>query len=404
VTRILDGKDLARAFLHLQGLTDPPGRRIGRDEVAGMIDRLGFVQVDSINTVTRAHHQILFSRNQTYRESQLTHLLERDRALFENWTHDASVIPVSSWPYWRHRFARERERLKARWTNWHGGDFHAEIDRVHAHIRENGPSRARDFDAERERKEPGWWNWQPGKTALEYLWRCGEIAVTARENFAKIYDLSERVVPAEHLRKDVSHEDFVDWACRSALERLGAATHGEIAAFYDLVRPDEARDWCAREAGRSILAVEIDHGTGERRRAAYARPDIADIIETAPEPPARIRALSPFDPVLRDRKRAERLFGFSYRIEVFVPAPKRTYGYYVYPLLERDRLIGRIDMICRRAQGVLEVTAFWPEPGIRLGEGRLARLEAELSRMARFTGMEQVRFTDGWRRAPAVRA
>jgi len=404
VTLILDGKDLARAFLHLQGLTDPPGRRIGQAGVAGLIDRLGFVQVDSINTATRAHHQILFSRNQTYREDQLIRLLERDRALFENWTHDASVIPVSSWPYWRHRFARERERLKARWTNWHGGDFHAEIDKVHAHIRENGPSRARDFDSDRERKEPGWWNWHPGKTALEYLWRCGEIAVTARENFAKIYDLSERVVPDTHFHDEVSHEDFVDWSCRSALDRLGAATHGEIAAFYDLVRPDEAKAWCERESGRSILAVEIDHGPGERRRAAYARPDIEAVITNAPEPPARVRTLSPFDPVLRDRKRAERLFGFSYRIEVFVPAPKRTYGYYVYPLLEKDRLIGRIDMICRRAEGILEVTAFWPEKGVRLGGGRLARLEAELSRMARFTGMEQVRFADGWRRAPAVQA
>ena len=402
MTLILDGKDLARAFLHLQGLTEPPGRRIGQTEVAGMVERLGFVQVDSINTVTRAHHQILFSRNQTYREDQLTRLLERDRALFENWTHDASVIPVAAWPYWRHRFARERERLKARWTNWHGGDFHAEIDKVHAHIRDNGPSRARDFDAGRERKEPGWWNWHPGKTALEYLWRCGDIAVTARENFAKIYDLSERVVPDACFQKEVSHEAFVDWSCRSALDRLGAATHGEIAAFYDLVRPDEAKAWCERETGRSILAVEIDHGPTGSRRAAYARPDIEQVIASAPEPPARVRTLSPFDPVLRDRKRAERLFGFSYRIEVFVPAPKRTYGYYVYPLLEKDRLIGRIDMICRRAEGILEVTAFWPEKGVRLGEGRLARLEAELSRMARFTGMERVRFVDGWRRAPAV--
>lgn len=376
MTMILAREDLRRVFLFLQGLCDPPGRRTDASGIAALIDRLGFVQVDSINTVTRAHHQILFSRNQTYREADLTRLLERDRALFENWTHDASVIPAPFWPYWRHRFARERERLKARWTTWHGHDFHGEIERVRDHVRHNGPSRARDFDAGRARREPGWWNWHPGKTALEYLWRCGEIAVAGRENFAKVYDLSERVIPEEHFAREVDHDAFVDWACRAALDRLGAATHGEIAAFFDLVRPDEAQAWCRREAGRSILPVEIETGAGERRRAAFARPDIATLIATAPAPPGRVRTLSPFDPVLRDRKRAERLFGFSYRIEVFVPAPQRTFGYYVFPLLEGDRLIGRLDMICRRAEGVLEVTALWPEPGLRLGEGRLARIEA----------------------------
>jgi uncharacterized protein YcaQ len=401
VTLTIASADLRRVFLHLQGLSDQPGRRIDRNGVHEMIDRLGFVQVDSINTVTRAHHQILFSRNQTYREDQLTGLLERDRALFENWTHDASIIPAAAYPYWRHRFAREQKRLKARWTNWHGHDFHDEIERVHAHVRDNGPSRARDFDSERDRKEPGWWNWQPGKTALEYLWRCGEIAVTARENFAKIYDLSERVIPSGHFGEQVSQADFIDWACRSALEKLGVATHGEIAAFYDLVTPDESKTWCTQERGRSILPVEIATEAGGKPRAAFARADIREVIDAAPEPPARMRVLSPFDPVLRDRKRAERLFGFAYRIEVFVPAPKRTYGYYVFPLLEKDRLVGRVDMICRRAEGVLEVTAFWPEKGVRLGEGRLARLEAELARMARFTGMDRVRLADGWRRDPA---
>jgi uncharacterized protein YcaQ len=209
------------------------------------------------------------------------------------------------------------------------------------------------------------------------------------------------VIPSGHFGQQVSQADFIDWACRSALEKLGVATHGEIAAFYDLVTPDEAKAWCTQERGRSILPVEIATEAGGKPRAAFARADIREVIDAAPEPPARMRVLSPFDPVLRDRKRAERLFGFAYRIEVFVPAPKRTYGYYVFPLLEKDRLVGRVDMVCRRAEGVLEVTAFWPEKGVRLGEGRLARLEAELARMARFTGMDRVRLADGWRRDPA---
>lgn len=397
MTLAIEARDLARVFLHLQGLSEPPGTKVGADGIRRMIDALGFVQVDSINTVTRAHHQILFSRNQTYRPKLLTGLLERERALFEHWTHDASVIPASAYPYWRHRFARKRERLKARWTNWHGTEFQDELDRVLAHIRDNGPAGTRDFDRERERKEPGWWNWHPGKAALEFLWHTGEIAVTRRENFAKIYDLAERVLPEEHFRREVSHAAFIDWACTGALDRLGAATSGEIAAFYDLVTPEEAKVWCTETARDRLRPVRIRSKDGSER-LCHARADIDSLLADAPEPPGRVRVLSPFDPVLRDRKRAERLFGFSYRIEVFVPAARRTYGYYVFPLLEGARLIGRIDMICRRADGVLAVTGFWPEPGIRLGEGRLARLEAELARMARFTGMERVEFAPDWRR------
>ncbi|TKA95142.1 winged helix-turn-helix domain-containing protein, partial [Cereibacter changlensis] len=126
--------------------------------------------------------------------------------------------------------------------------------------------------------------------------------------------------------------------------------------------------------------------------------DLLARAAAAPEPPARLRILSPFDPALRDRNRAERLFGFRYRIEVFVPEPKRTYGYYVFPLLEGARLVGRIDMKAFRDQGVLQVKALWPEPGVRFGTGRMARLEAELERMARFAGCERVGFEAGWMR------
>ncbi|SDU39047.1 winged helix-turn-helix domain-containing protein [Stappia sp. ES.058] len=391
--------DLRRTFLHLQGLSGAPGRKIDTDGCRALVQDIGFVQVDSINTVARAHHQILFSRNQTYRPDQLTRLLEVRRDLFENWTHDASCIPVEFYPLWRHRFARERERMTARWTNWHGHDFKDELDRVLARIRNHGPAGTRDFDRNGPRKEPGWWNWHPGKAALEYLWRTGEIAVTRRENFAKIYDLAERVIPPEHFNREIPHDTFVDAVCDGALHRLGVATSGEIAAFFDLVTPAEAADWCARNAGGQIRRVNVE-GHSDRREA-FARADIDKLLADVPDPPKRLRVLSPFDPVLRDRKRAERLFDFRYRIEVFVPAPKRVYGYYVFPLLEGDRIVGRIDMICRRADGNLVVTALWPERGVRFGAGRMDRLEAELTRMARFTGMEKLVFEDGWRREPA---
>lgn len=398
---ILDLSDVRHLFMHLQGLTLSPYRKLERQALLEMITALGFIQVDSINTVERAHHQILYSRNQTYRPKDLKHLLEKDRTLFENWTHDASIVPSSLFPYWRHRFERERTRLHPRWEKWHGGAFLSEMEAVRAHIAKNGPTRARDLEnTEKPKKEGGWWNWHPGKTALEYLWRTGEIAVHERQGFEKIYDLSERILPAEHFQDRVSEEAFIDWACRSALDRLGVATHGEIAAFYDLITPQEAKEWCARHCDMSIQRVEIAGVKGGKPRSCYARPDVEDVMNALPKLPDRVRTLSPFDPILRDRQRAERLFGFQYRIEVFVPEAKRQYGYYVFPLLEGQRMIGRIDMKCQRQAGKLVVSAFWPERTCRLSRSRLDRIEAELLRMARFTGMESVEFADTWRCEP----
>jgi uncharacterized protein YcaQ len=173
-----------------------------------------------------------------------------------------------------------------------------------------------------------------------------------------------------------------------------------LAAFWDTVRPAEARDWCDRAVQTgAVVAAEIACTDG-RWRKVFARPDALDQAASLPPPPGRMRVLSPFDPALRDRKRAQRLFGFHYRIEVFTPAARRIYGYYVFPLLEGDRLVGRVDMKAQRDAGVLEVRALWPEPAVNWAKSRATRFEAELDRVARFAGLDQVRFADGWLRDP----
>jgi len=192
----------------------------------------------------------------------------------------------------------------------------------------------------------------------------------------------------------------IDWACTAALTRLGFATSGELAAFWALIRPDEARDWCARAlADGRIEEIEVTSADGRPRRA-FAFPGLPEEAATLPTPSSRCRVLSPFDPALRDRNRAERLFGFHYRIEVFVPEPQRVYGYYVFPILEGDRLIGRIDMRARRTEGALHVTAFWPDVAGALSKTRAARLLAELDRVATFCGCERVTFADDWVKPP----
>ena len=381
-------------FLAKHGLvTAPVGVGKGTD-LQEVVNDLGFVQLDSVNTFARAHDLIMWSRRQQYRPTHLSNLLTKDRGVFEHWTHDASAISMDHFVHWRLKFARDAAWLESRWKEWRRDDFTKKIDEVLRHIDGNGCCTSGDVGTDEERGKGGWWDWHPSKTALEYLWRSGQVSVVRRENFTKIYDLTERVIPPEHLNARLAEPDTVDWACGFALDKLGFATSGEIAAFFALVTPVEARAWCkAALADGRVIEVDVAGVDGKLRRS-FARPDVHDL--NLPDLSQRVRIMSPFDPALRDRKRAERLFGFHYRIEIFVPAPKRQYGYYVFPVMEGDQLIGRIDM---KRQGVtLVVTAFWPEPSVRMGAGRIKRLQSEIGRAARFGGCDDVAYADDWLR------
>jgi uncharacterized protein YcaQ len=335
---------------------------------------------------------ILFARNQTYRPDHLKTLLETDRDLFENWTHDASIIPTRFFPYWRPRFVRSAEQIKQRWTDWRRPGFIEMLDEIRARIERNGATMSRDVGADEKKSNGGWWDWHPSKTALEYLWRTGELAICRREGFQKVYDLTSRVIPEHHQTYLPDDLALIDWACASAIDRLGFATSGEIAAFWDSVTPKEAAAWCERQLGDSLIEVEIECADGSKPRRAFARPDLPDQVRAAIPPPDRIRILSPFDPALRDRKRTERLFGFQYTIEVFVPAAKRKYGYYVLPILEGDRLTGRIDLKVHRKEGFLEVIGLWWEAAIRTTPARQDALRRCLAHFAKFSGVNEVRW------------
>ncbi len=396
---LISNEDARRFFLHLQGLSQTPGRRIDTDGVFQLIEQIGFVQIDSINTVERAHHQILFSRNQTYHHDHLRHLHENTGAVFENWTHDASIIPSRYYPFWRHRFERSREHLRQRWRKWRRDGFEELFDEVRGHIERHGPTLSRDLTVGDRKKSSGdgWWDWHPAKTALEYLWRTGEIAVVRRQGFQKVYDLSARVIPECHFCEEISVEGFIHWSCANALDRLGFASARDIANFWDGVSLAEVKNWIIAQ-GDALVEVEVATANGQAPRTCFAWHDYKTRMDHARDAPRRLRVLSPFDPLLRDRVRTERLFGFRYRIEVFVPAAKRQYGYYVFPLLEGSRLVGRIDMKADRKSSTLNVLAVWLEHGFRPGAGRISKLEAEIERIRKFTGLENVLFQSGWLR------
>ena len=318
--------------------------------------------------------------------------------LFEHWTHDSSLIPMEFYPHWRHRFAK----AKANKAAWHAriGDVRA-IKTVREHIEAKGPSLARDFAHLGGRTGP-WWGWGPAKASLEWLWRTGELAVVARDGFEKIYHLTERVIPGTLRGEKPSLGDSREWALNEALDRLGAGTARMLAEFWATTSLKElqtmaslagAHAWIAREkkAGR-LIDVVLEAAPGHRNFQGVARPSMEEEIKHLPEPTSRLRVLSPFDPVLRDRTRLERIFGFDYTLEVFVPAPKRKYGYYVFPLLEGSRFVGRIDMKADRAKDALAVKALWLEKRLALSKARKNKLDRELHRQAKLGVVRDIVF------------
>lgn len=363
-------------FLHCHALSQWEQRAL-----VDVIDQLGFVQLDSIDTLARAHDMILFSRLPAYQSVHLKSLHEDHRALWEHWTHDASLIPIQAYPYWAHRFGAFRARLGA-------GVSRAEMDGILAHIRAYGAVTTKDVG--QTRSKAGWWNWSPSKTALEWLWRMGELAVAGRKGFQKSYDLTERVIPAALRDTQLSRAEVIDWAASTALRNLGFASAKEIAAYYDLIEIAEAKAWLARA---DVIPVQIEGADGS------VKPAFAHHLP-APEPAPILRLLSPFDPMLRDRARAEFLFGFRYRIEVFVPEAKRQFGYYVFPVLEGDRLIGRMDVKAHRDQGVLRVRGFWRETGVQMTAQRQRDLDFELYRLVPFARCDRLEYAPDWLRDP----
>ncbi|MDC0660114.1 crosslink repair DNA glycosylase YcaQ family protein [Leisingera sp. SS27] len=395
----LGNQEARRLFMDRHALLEQPAGPAKGADLLAMIHRLGFVQLDSINTVARAHDMILYSRRPGYRAQNLKRLYERDRGLFEHWTHDAAMIPMAFYPHWHLRFQRDTELLRKRWRNWRRDGFEARFETVLNHVRDHGPVSSSDVGKDEKKGSGGWWDWHPSKTALEYLWRSGALTVVGRDGFQKRYDLTERVIE-EHLRPGTSCNEAatINWLCSAALDRLGFATSGELAAFWDTASPAEAKSWCAGQLRRGELEeVEVTQADGQLRKV-FARPGTIEAATELGPAPGRMRVLSPFDPALRDRKRAERLFGFHYRIEVFTPAAKRQYGYYVFPLMEGARLAGRIDMKADRDADLLRVTAVWPEQDIKWTAARTRRQEAELERVARFAGVGGVHFAKGWLR------
>jgi uncharacterized protein len=371
------GAQARRLALGAQGFTDPrPTGRVDRRHLRRVVDRMGIVQIDSVNVLVRSQELPLFARLGAHPRSLIDDAT-RDGELFEYWVHEASHVPTAD-----HRLYRWRMATPHRWGAFRRlmadrGDY---IDQVHRHVADHGPIVAGELRQRQGPKEP-WWDYDDGKIALEALFHDGRLTAYRRPNdFARVYDLTERVIPAEHLAMPTPPEAE---ARKELLVR--AARHHGIATFEDLTDYHRQRNPPCRpligelvEEGR-LIETSVEGWS----KPAYLHPDAV-----VPRRVAARALLSPFDPVVWNRDRTERLFGFRYRIEIYVPPAKRQYGYYVLPFLLGDELVARVDLKADRATGRLLVQSAWGEPGI--DETRVAaELADELTSMAGWLGLDR---------------
>lgn len=379
----ISNRDARHLWLASHGLGDAP---TGKLDAISLIRDLGFVQLDTIQVVSRAHHHILWSRNQNYREPMLNKLLAKDRLVFEHFTHDASVLPMEYLPMWQRQFGRMKEKVER--SSWYGKHVDPKVlSRVKQRIADEGALSTHAFDTKLEGTRE-MWRRPPHKIALDYLWYSGELATCHRDGFTKVYDLAERIFPTDLHNQPVEDLDQIDWLCREALHRIGFGTLGEVRKFWDATEVHEVADWAKRAEG-SLVPVEVQAEDGSWSRGV-ACPNIEQRLAELAPPTSRLRILNPFDPAIRDRVRLKRLFGFDYTVEMFVPAAKRQWGYYVFPMLEGSRFVGRVEAKADRSKGTLKVLNYWLEPGVAPTPARLKKLEAELARLSRFAGLGTV--------------
>jgi uncharacterized protein YcaQ len=357
--------------------------------VSRVTERLGLIQIDSVNVLARAHLVPFFSRLGPYDTAHLERLAYggRKRRLFEYWGHEASLIRVELQPHLRWRMERARAG-----QGIYGGlaRFRSErpdfIDSVLEEVRRAGPLAARDL-AEGGRGQGSWWGWSDGKRALEWLFWAGLLTTsTRRPGFDRVYDLPERVLPPEIAAAPTPEPaEAQRQLLRVAARGLGIATERDLRDYFRL-GPEDGRAALAGlvEAGE-LVPVEV---------AGWKNPAYLDPNARFPRRIEAASLVSPFDPLLWERSRAERLFGFRYRIEIYTPAHKREHGYYVLPFLLGDRIVARLDLKADRQTGRLLVLSQHLEPGADPDEVRPA-LERELVELARWLGMTEVVPRDG---------
>ncbi|KTC35059.1 cytoplasmic protein [Pseudomonas sp. ABAC61] len=378
-------KQARRMALAAQGFGGhQPPASIKAARLNQQIERLGLLQIDSVNALVRAHYLPLFSRLGSYPQQLLDQAAwsqGRQRTLFEYWGHEASLLPMSMYPLmrWRMQRASQGQGIYSQLARF-GRERQATIGRVLAAVQEQGALGAGSLSTREERAGP-WWDWSDEKHALEWLFAAGEVTVAGRRGFERLYDLPERVIPQAILRQPLPDEAQAQRQLLLQTARaLGVATEKDLRDYYRL-EPTDSRMRLAELVEDSQLLVCQVQGW---RQPAYCLPEAR-----VPRKVSASALLSPFDSLIWERSRTERLFDFHYRLEIYTPQHKRVYGYYVLPFLHNERIAARVDLRAERAQGRLAVHAVHEEtPG--LDEQGIQALASQLRQMAGWLGLADI--------------
>jgi uncharacterized protein len=348
----------------------------GIEGAARAIEHLGYVQLDTIAVIERAHHHTLWTRVPGYEPRMLDRLLA-DRRVFEFWGHAASYLPMTDFRFYRRRMTANPRR--ARWARDHRPLMDAVLDRV----RKEGPLGTSDFERQGKRRG-SWWDWKPAKTALETLHTMGLLMVAHRRNFQRIFDLTERILPENVDATEPDDAEIARFAIRRCLRAHGLATARQIKDHI----------WITAQTHINAVVSEL-LDSGELTRVAVGDDNGYYALTRALASPSRpaapgIHILSPFDNLVIQRRRLRALFGLDYTLECYLPAPKRRHGYFVLPVLYGDEFIARLDPRVERSARVFHVRRLSFEPDLKDGEAALPALARRLADFARFNGADAV--------------
>jgi uncharacterized protein len=374
-------------MLAVQGLLEPPPAISSKQQVLDSVRRMGVLQIDSIHVVARSPYLVLFSRLGHFPPRWLDELAA-EGALFEYWAHAACFIPIEDYPLFR-RLMLEDQHPHYISDEWLAERQHT-TEAILARIRQEGPLRSADF---KQTKRPGmWWNWKDEKRILEHLFNQGDLMISQRIKFQRVYDLRERVLPGWRDERTPDAKMVKHNLILRSARCLGITRPEWVADYYRLPKKGVADELAAMSTAGELFPLQVEGFEG----LFYIHQDhfsLFEKIKGGELKATHTTLLSPFDPLVWDRARARQLFNFDYSIEAYLPAPKRRYGYFCLPILNRGRLIGRLDAKAHRADKSFEVRSLYLESGINPDESMLMDIAGALKSCANWHGCPKVKIT-----------
>jgi uncharacterized protein len=361
-----------------QGLDRRPVRKATKRDVLGAIRRMGVLQIDTIHVVARSPYLVLWSRLGEYDPLWLNELLD-EGAIFEYWAHEACFLPTEDYRLYRHRML-DAEGLGWKYSSAWVEAHRTEVDQLLKLIRTRGAVRAADFERT-DGKAGGWWEWKTEKRALESLFTAGELMIARRQNFQRVYDLRERVLPGWNDNQLPTIEEVRRELALKAVRALGVTTARWVSDYFRTPKRETLLAVNALADEGAILSVSVEGW----KEPAFVHMDNRKLLKAATSDrinPELTTLLSPFDPLVWDRERARALFNFEYRLECYTPAPKRRYGYFTLPILRRGALVGRLDAKAHRKEGVFEVRSLHLEPDVRVSKELIDDIAAAICECA----------------------